>query len=395
MAEQPDTLLIVDDDAEVRALLHDQVFGPRGYHVLEAKDAPDALTLLRHEQPDLILVDLRLPGLSGHDLMFALRAQGYRGPVVAMGDQDSPRAATEALRLGATDYVTKPLREAEVLAAVERGLVEVRLRRQRDALRRELEQTQEVLDEQANALAIVYTMGQEVTALGELEEIYDMALEGAREITGADHAFLLLRDDRSRRTILRAGHNLPLTLLDRLGEPVNDRLAELVMTSRQELVVAGDALKRFKASRDLYAVVYVPLVVRERALGVLAVGNLQQRVAFEYYHARLLRTLADYVAVALLSARLMRVAEHRAQALEAAQHELRERDGQYERQLRKVLAQFYQPLVAVENELARLAQSTARRAPKTSQRLGALWQYVHQLTGQIAAAARRQSRGEQ
>ncbi len=387
MADQPDTILIVDDDAEVRALLHDQVFAPRDYRVLEAKDAPDALTLLSSEQPDLILVDLRLPGLSGHDLMFALRAQGYRGPVVAMGDHNSPRAATEALRLGATDYVTKPLREAEVLAAVERGLTEVRLRRQRAKLRRELAQTQEVLDEQANALAIVYAMGQEVVALGELDEVFDMALEGAREITGADHAFLLLRDDRSGQTILRAGHNLPLTLLDRLGEPVNDKLAELVMTSRQELVVAGDALRRFKASRDLYAAVYVPLVVRERALGVLAVGNYQQQVAFEYYHARLLRTLADYVAVALLSARLMHVAERRAQALEAARQELRERDGQYERQLRKVLAQFYQPLVAVENELARLAQSTARRAPKTSKRLGALWQYVHKLTAQIAASA--------
>ena len=390
MVAQPDTILIVDDDAEVRALLHDQVFAPRDYRVLEAKDAPDALALLGHEQPDLILVDLRLPGLSGHDLMFALRAQGYRGPVVAMGDHDSPRAATEALRLGATDYVTKPLREAEVLAAVERGLAEVRLRRQRDALRRELEQTQAVLDEQTNALAIVYTIGQEVSALGELDDVYEVALEGAREVTGADYAALFLRDERSRRTILRAGHNLPLTLLDRLGEPVNDRLAELVMSSRQELVVAGDALKRFKASRDLYAVVYVPLVIRERALGVLAVGNYQQQVAFEYYHARLLRTLADYVAMALLSAQLMRVSDRRAQALENARQELRDREEQYERQLRKVLTQLYQPLVAIENELARMAQRTARRAPKISQRLSALWQYVHQLTAHVAATAQRQ-----
>ena len=391
MAAQPDTILIVDDDAETRALLHDQVFAPQNYRVLEAKDAPDALTLLSRERPDLILVDLRLPGLSGHDLMFALRAQGYRGPVVAMGDHDSPRAATEALRLGATDYLTKPLREAEVLAAVERGLTEVRLRRQRDALRRELEQIQDVLDEQANALAIVYTVGQEISALGELDDVYEVALEGAREITGADYAALLLRDERSRRTVLRAGHNLPLTLLDRLGEPVNDRLAELVMTSRQELVVAGEALKRFKASRDLYAAVYVPLVVKERALGVLSVGNYQQRVAFEYYHARLLRTLADYVAVATLNARLLQVAERRAQALENARQELREREGQYERHLRRVLTQLYQPLVTVENELARLAQSTAQRAPKTSKRLSTLWQYVHQLTAHIVATAQRRS----
>ncbi len=390
MSAQPDTLLIVDDDAEVRALLHDQVFAPRGYHVMEAKDAPDALTLLSRELPDLILMDLQLPGLSGHDLMFALRAQGYRGPVVAMGDRDSPRAATEALRLGANDYVTKPLREAEVLAAVERGLNEIRLRRERRALRREIEQTQAILDEQANALSILFTMGQEVTALGELENIYETALEGAREVTGADYAFLLLRNERSRRMILRAGHNLPLTLLDRLGEPVNDELAELVTTSRQELVVAGDALRRFKASRDLYAAVYVPLVVRERALGVLAVGNYQQRVAFEPYHARLLRALADYVAMALLSARLMRVAERRAQALETTRQELSQREAQFERQFRTVLTQIYQPLVAVENELARLVQVTSRRAPKTSKRIGALWQYVHQLTAQAAATAQRQ-----
>ncbi|GIV82323.1 MAG: hypothetical protein KatS3mg051_1677 [Anaerolineae bacterium] len=115
------TILIVDDDPDVRDLLREGVFAGDEYRVLEARDGPDALTLLGQEAPDLILLDLVLPGLSGMDVLVALASHGVQAPVIVMTEDRDLSAAVEAFRLGAADVVAKPLREAEVAAAADRA----------------------------------------------------------------------------------------------------------------------------------------------------------------------------------------------------------------------------------------------------------------------------------
>jgi DNA-binding response OmpR family regulator len=90
MSEQRDTILIVDDDPGVRTLLREQVFAAQRFQVYEAKDGPDALLALRQHRPDLIVLDLQLPGLSGHDMLVAVRAQGYGGPLIAVEERANP-----------------------------------------------------------------------------------------------------------------------------------------------------------------------------------------------------------------------------------------------------------------------------------------------------------------
>ncbi|MBI5961035.1 MAG: response regulator, partial [Chloroflexi bacterium] len=210
MSQQLDTILIVDDDPGTRTLLREQVFSSDTYRVFEAKDAPDALLMLRQNRPDLIVLDLQLPGLSGHDLLVAVQSQGYRGPLIAMAENTSPRSVIEAFRLGATDYVTRPLREAEVMAAVERGLADVRLRRERNTLVTRLQSTNQQLEVRVKQLMTLYEIGQSVTALSDMESMFSRALEAALTLSGADHAMLFLRDDKNGQLILWAGKNLPL-----------------------------------------------------------------------------------------------------------------------------------------------------------------------------------------
>lgn len=388
MSQLQDTILIVDDDPAARELLRDQVFSSNTYRVFEAKDAPDALLILRQNRPDLIVLNLQLPGLSGHDLLVAVQSQGYRGPLIAMAERTSPRAVVEAFRLGATDFVNKPLREAEVLAAVERGLNEVRLRRQRDALVTQLQTANQQLEARIGELTTLYEIGQSVTALADLDSVFSRVLEGAITLTKADHAMLFLRDDKSGQTTLRAGKNLPLPLLDRLGEPIQDRIADLVLTTRQAVIVADEGLRRFNAARDLYAVAYVPLIVQKGVVGVLAVSNTQNRRLFDEHHGRLLKALADYAAITIVSARLSLTLEQRSAQIQTVYRDLQERDAQRSRQLREVLMRLHQPLIAAEAELIQLSQSAGE--PETSRRrLVALGQNIRQLITQITAIQRR------
>jgi DNA-binding response OmpR family regulator len=386
MSEPLDTILIVDDDPETRALLREQVLTALNFQVLEAKDGPEALQIFRKQPPDLVILDMDLNGLSGRDMLVALRAHGYRGPIIILAERDSPQSAVEVFRLGATDYVTRPIREAEMLSAVERALGEVRLRRQRDALVARLQITNQQLEQRVKELTTLYNAGQASTALDNLDALFRGVLESASVLTDADLAYLMLRDEKSGKLVLRSGQNLPLALLDHMGEVIQDSLAEMVLGSHEMLIMSGEDLRRFATNKNLYAVIYVPLTVQNTVIGVIAVANQQTASAFNAHHGQLLHALASYTSMAIISTRLSYLLEQRSNAIKDVYHELHERDLQRGRHLQMVLAGLHQPLIAIESDLVRLAQTAdAKNVKQTRQRLALVSQRIRQLVTQIAA----------
>ena len=109
------TILVVDDEPPIRKLLRMGLV-TQGYGVLEAPDARTALTLLGREAVALVILDLGLPDMRGHDCLRAVRAQYPDLPVVVLSSRDDEAGKVEALDVGANDYVTKPFGMAELLA---------------------------------------------------------------------------------------------------------------------------------------------------------------------------------------------------------------------------------------------------------------------------------------
>jgi two-component system response regulator RegA len=114
------SLLIVEDDDVLRARLA-RAFRARGLEVREAADAAGALAAAREDPPELALVDLRLAGASGLDTVRALCELEAGTAVVVLTGYGSIATALEAVRLGATHYLTKPADVDEILAAFARG----------------------------------------------------------------------------------------------------------------------------------------------------------------------------------------------------------------------------------------------------------------------------------
>ena len=110
------TALIVDDDATLRRALG-QRLAHWGYEVREAASGAEAIEVSRRTEHDLVLLDLSMPGLSGLDVLRALRGEGIASDVIVLTAHGSVQAAVEALRLGASDFLQKPT-EFEVLRAV-------------------------------------------------------------------------------------------------------------------------------------------------------------------------------------------------------------------------------------------------------------------------------------
>jgi two-component system response regulator RegA len=113
------SLLIVEDDDVLRSRLT-RAFRARGYEVREAADAESGLRLAREDPPELALVDLRLPGSLGLDAVRSLRELDPSTSVVVLTGYGSIATALEAVRLGATHYLTKPADVEEILAAFAR-----------------------------------------------------------------------------------------------------------------------------------------------------------------------------------------------------------------------------------------------------------------------------------
>ncbi len=120
MAEASLTVMVVDDDATFRTRLA-RAFESRGFEVRAAADAPIAIELARAESPELAVVDLRMPGGSGLDVVRELKAIDPTTNVVVLTGYGSIATALEAVRLGATHYLTKPADVDDILAAFARA----------------------------------------------------------------------------------------------------------------------------------------------------------------------------------------------------------------------------------------------------------------------------------
>lgn len=112
-------LLLVEDDERLRSRLA-TAFQQRGLDVREADDVASALQILEADDPELVLVDLRMPGESGLELIRYVKRHDPETRVVVLTGYGSIATALEAVRLGATHYLTKPADADEILAAFER-----------------------------------------------------------------------------------------------------------------------------------------------------------------------------------------------------------------------------------------------------------------------------------
>lgn len=113
----PETILVVDDQASIRQLLKDYLT-EQGYRVLTAEDGLSALTTARRDQPDLILLDVRMPVMDGYQFLREYRRQERHIPVIMLSAHEEEADMILGLTLGADDYLTKPFRMRELLARI-------------------------------------------------------------------------------------------------------------------------------------------------------------------------------------------------------------------------------------------------------------------------------------
>ncbi len=133
------TVLIVEDEAKMRRLLELNL-GEDGFVTLSAGDAETGLRFLREEAVDIVITDLKLPGMGGLDFLHQVKQMNPALPVIVMTAYGSVETAVDAMKSGASDYVLKPFSLAEMRLVIRKELDVQRLRQENRSLREALGQ---------------------------------------------------------------------------------------------------------------------------------------------------------------------------------------------------------------------------------------------------------------
>lgn len=280
------TILVVDDEKGIINTL-DRRLATWGFRVLTAANGRQAAALCKDGLPDLILTDLYMPEMNGFELIRTVRETRTDLPVIVMSGQGELRDAIEALRLGAWDYITKPIAEMSILRlAIERVLEKVRLIEENRAYRDHLEdmvarksaellaQQQVLLDktvslEKANE-ALKHLLDQRVIEKSAIEQAmvsnlkrfvfpYIDELEGLHLETGA-----------------RAYLNIIRTNIEQLISPVSKSLSGVYLDLTPTEVRVADLIRQGQSTKSIAAILNTsPSTVEKhrnsirRKLGVL------------------------------------------------------------------------------------------------------------------------------
>jgi len=121
MSAAPLRVLVIDDEPPIRKLLRVGL-SAHGYQIVEASNGKMALELLSEQTPDLVILDVGLPDMQGHELLRTMRGRNDSVPIVVLSSRDDETGKVQALDSGADDYVTKPFGMDELLARMRAAL---------------------------------------------------------------------------------------------------------------------------------------------------------------------------------------------------------------------------------------------------------------------------------
>lgn len=306
MASAGDRILLIEDDPAISDLIARQALIPVGYYVDVVADSNAAIKQALLTPPDLIIADLNLSGLSAKDLLVAFAAQGIRTPVLVVAGKGQEQDIIQAFRLGAADYLLWPARDAEVLSAVERVLGRVHETRDRQRLDLKLSETNQQLQRRDHQLAALINTGKAMVSITEQRLLFQKIIEGVIQVSDANIAWMLIRDEESKQFLLAAQQGLPKVWAKKINLPLDDGISGLVALSGETLSISGEPLLRFRVANLGRSACVVPIKSQREVIGML-VAIRQDARSFGAIEQTLLEAISDYVSISLLNARLFRV----------------------------------------------------------------------------------------
>ena len=327
--ERPACVLIVDDERANRDLLK-VMLAPEGLLLLTASSGEEALALLAHQAPDLILLDVMMPGMDGYEVAGKIKGNPATSsvPIIMVTAMDDHKARLLGLNAGVEDFLTKPLDRAELRVRVNNLL---KLKMYGDKLRAtlaDLETANESLDRHTREIEAAQTVAgaatarlarlQKITAaLGSTvtqDEVADSVLREAIIALECEAGAVVIKSEESGElTLLRESGSLDSFMRSfkdvrppRSRGPYAravEKCRPLYLESFEEMVTQYPAFQNVAKSDSRGAWIFLPLEINREAVGALAFGFSGPR-KFSILDRQFADTVSRYCAQALDRVRL-------------------------------------------------------------------------------------------
>ena len=280
----PERILIIDDEPYILTTL-EEILKLEGYEVDSAESGAAALEKLRPDAYDLVIVDQRMPDMTGLDLLAAIQKMKPAPATILLTAYASLDSAIEALRQGASDYLLKPCHSEELKWSVRQALERKQIS-ERAQFQRKME--------------FLYQVGSAIAGETQLEPFLKTLVDKLCEVLALPRCLIFLMTEEGDGLVLKVA-NIPLER--ELRFPIRKGALYDLLSQGKEVVIDDpqkdrrlpSLLKRFR----LRSLLLVPMILRGHFLGILSVDSGEAAHPFTESEIKLTRFLADQAAIGI------------------------------------------------------------------------------------------------
>lgn len=309
-----DLILLALDETPTRQLLS-RALRALDYETALASDKTGIEKLMRESNPSLAILSAHFGEENSLPLIENLLEQYPTLPIIYLAERHSPTEIQVALRSGVSAYLEPPIKTDEIVSAIENSLL--RAKRMGDWLRRKINQSTTSLEKRLSELEVLLQVSRELTSNLNTDSVLQQVVNAAVELTHAEEGSLLLLDESTNELYMRAGNNFEKAFVDSFRVPLDNSIAGEVVRNGTPLTYNKDRPLKLQTAYFIQALIYVPLKIRDRIVGVLGVDNRIHKMPFSDRDTLLLSLLAEAAATAIENARLYEKADDERRKLEA------------------------------------------------------------------------------
>lgn len=300
-------ILVIDDEARMCESL-DELFSGRGYLVKTTQSSTEAIKLINNEPFDLIVTDIKMPEVSGMEILKTAKKVDPDLIVILMTGYASLESSLEAIKHGAFEYHLKPVEFSQLDISVKRGLETREANLARKELLEDLKTANLHLNDRLEEINALYEAGRSLAHTANLKELLGNIVKLAAGVTQAGIGSLMLINPTNEFLTVEASIGLDKKIMKNVKLPLGSSIAGYVAKSGEPISIKNvEKDDRFgRINRERYtsaSLLCVPLKITNRVLGVINMANKSEGQIFSKHDLKLLATFASQAAVAIDDAR--------------------------------------------------------------------------------------------
>jgi putative nucleotidyltransferase with HDIG domain len=256
-------ILVVDDEDMIRDLCY-HILSAEGYQVTTASNGTAALEELSRSAPDLMITDIKMPGMDGIELFERVKGRNHDIVTVFITGHGTLDTAIESLMRGVDGFVLKPFTQEELLSAVERAITRSRLKKENIRLK---------------ALIPLFEISKLLITEVDLANLFKIITEVLVKELAADRVSLMLADEATGTLVIRASHGLSADIALKTRRKPGEGVSGLVLKHGKPLIISDgthpdpEVMAVINRENMPASCMSVPLIGKNKSFGVLNVGK--------------------------------------------------------------------------------------------------------------------------